>query len=372
MEELDKIFKDLAESGEAATKETPAEEPINKEVQPETPPAKSEPEPPAQEGDEVDEPENEEDEIDWEALMKEAEGDGDGPTVEPAEEPNLKELFEPLKEVVGEEELDVDKLKEFVSNLKKENEELKQKALDNPLDNLPDELKEAIDVARDNPQDYLDFLNIAAIDYSKVDPVALAESEIKQYFTDADGNFDAEGYYEYIDAIPAKELEIRGKQRLAQLQQEQQARKSEFLRRLEAKKANEENAIKDAVRGLDKVAGFKVSDSLKTDLLSSMSGGKYVDALIPKDSNGNIDYGELAKRVFISKHFDKLVKVLTTTASNSTKKHIISAIGNHKVQRPADKSAHKPGDVTDPLDLLIQQSKKVAEENMVIPPQFEK
>lgn len=278
------------------------------------------------------------------------------------------EYFAEIQEVVGREIKSKEELKEFVDGLQSEITTLKEKASDNPLENIPEQLKEAVEYAKDGNGDYLELLNITSVDYTKLDPATLAENDIRQYFYDSEGNFDEDGFISYIDNVPEKELEIRGKQRISQLVAAQDEAKRNFVAKQEQRKEAENMAIEKAVNRLDAVSKFKVKASDKQKLIATLTNGGYKNVLLPRSAEGVVDFERLAQDVFIRQNFDKMVKVLGTRARNEFKKETIKNIGNQTVGASADVSAHTP-DVKggDPLDMMIDAARKNSEANSIYP-----
>lgn len=280
--------------------------------------------------------------------------------------PPTETIFSDLKEVVGDEVSDVTGLKEFISTLKKDNSTLKEKANQNPLENVPNALKEAVELAQDGRADYLELLNITSVDYSQLDPATLAESDIRQYFYSEDGqSFDEDGFISYIDNIPEKELEIRGKQRIGALVQEQNAKKNAYLENVKREKQVSNDAIERAVSKLDKVADFKLSDGHKSNLAKAMRDGGHKSLLEPRNSHGDIDYNELAEIVFIKQNFKKMMSILKTKTQNSLKGEVLADIGNHTVAGLADKAVFSPDTKVDPMDAMITQAQGRSNRNSI-------
>jgi len=297
-------------------------------------------------------PEEDEDEI-------EAETDDDTLFIleddeEEVAEATESQFLEKVKDVVGEDISTTEQLKEYVQNLKEEVSTLKSQVSENPLENIPEQLKEAIKYAKDGKADYLELLDITSIDYTKLDPATLAEQDIRQYFYDSQGNFDEDGFIDYVDNVPEKELEIRGRQRINALVLEQQRQKQEFIARQEARVAQENASIIQAVNNLKSIGDFKVKESDKQKLINKMVNGNY------KNVFGG-DFSNIAKTLFIGENFDRMAAVLKTKTRNAVKADVIANIGNQTIASPVDKNAHNPQGGTDPLDMMIERAKKSSE-----------
>lgn len=293
---------------------------------------------------------------DWE------EEGAEGAPAEPAPEVNL---LEAVKGVVGDNVSDVDGLKEFITKLKQDNSALKEKANENPLENVPESLKEAVELAKEGKGDYLELLKITSVDYTKLDPATLAESDIRQYFYSDDGAFDEDGFMGYIENIPEKELEIKGKQRINELVHNQNIQKTAYLENVKREQQVSNDAIERAVSKLDKVADFKLNDGHRSNLARAMVNGGHKHVLEPKNSNGEINYNELAELVFIKQNFKRMMSVMKTRTQNALKGEVIGAIGNHTVAASADRAVHSPDGKKDPMDALIAQAQGNANRNSI-------
>jgi hypothetical protein len=309
---------------------------------------------PTVDGDEVD---------DDEGVVFEDWDEGDEPEV-PETPLSETPIFEAVKDVVGDDISSVDELKEFIVNLKDENSTLKEQANENPLENIPESLREAVELAKDGRADYLELLKITSVDYTKLDPATLAENDIKQYFYN-DGKFDEDGFIDYIDNVSEKDLEIRGRQRINQLVQEQALKKEAFMQNLAKDRAIKNEAIEKAVNRLDNVAKFKIKDSQRTQLAKQMVNDNYKNILEPRKANGEIDYDEVAKTIFIRQNFDKMINVMKTQTRNALKGEVIKEIGNQTVGSPSDKSVHSPEVATDPLMAMKEEANERSRRNSV-------
>src|SRR6185436_3864896 len=85
-------------------------------------------------------------------------------------------------------------LTSYIGTLEQTVQELKT----NPVfgENIPKQLQEAIEIANKGG-DYLAYLDVASVDYSKVDPIELYEDEVAEFFYNADGSFREEDYLTY-------------------------------------------------------------------------------------------------------------------------------------------------------------------------------
>ena len=294
---------------EEPTVETPEEpsstEPDSTTVDDSTPPA---------------EPEISEPEVGTESLDN---WDDDG---EPETEPADKDVdsIRILKDF-GFEGLTVDQAKEKINKLRETTNV-------DPFADLPDNLKQAIQIAKDNG-DYLEYLGVTSVNYDNVDARILFENNMASYFVDKDGEFDKEGFKDYIDGLDEKEIEIKGKQ----LKQELIARQQEQTRRLEAdagqRRVQAEKDLKIVLDSVDSIRGFKLKPSHKKIIFDNITSGDMINEMF-YDKTGNMDFDKVVKIYFDYKWGDRATKFLQQRMETSAKKELLKELGNVNVTTP--------------------------------------
>jgi hypothetical protein len=235
--------------------------------------------------------------------------------------------------------------------------DLETKVKDSNLDGIPTDLRDAIELAKDGG-DYREFLQVATVDISKVDPTALAEEQIASYFYDSDGAFDQEGYTEQLERLTDRELEFKGKEIQRQMLAEQARAREALNARATQKRQLRELEARRAVDDLKDVGGFQLKPQHKADILSTLSSNAYEDKLF-NGADGKRDYSKVARLLFLDENFDAINQMFKTRIRNGMKREVIDEIGNQTVTKPANREELTPQPV-DPLDLFKKQAEAQA------------
>lgn len=195
---------------------------------------------------------------------------------------------------------------------------------------LPDHLVEAIQIARSNG-DYLAYLGVTSVDYSKMDPEDLFEDQVEDLFYDDKGNFDEDGYYDYIDSLNEKEKKLRGRQIQKELIASQE-RSKEQLKQLAINRRNEElRVIQNELNSIKDLNGFQIKDHIKKEVFEDFATGKYKENLGIVTRTGGQDFKKSIETYMKAKYFDAFKQFLETKIKNSEKRSVHEELSNSSI-----------------------------------------
>lgn len=218
-------------------------------------------------------------------------------------------------------------VKRYIETLRKENDDLKNRVLD---DSIPVQLREAIEVAKQGG-DFYTYLGITQVDYSKIAPEDLFEQEVANLFYDDKGNFDEEGYNEYLDAMPAPEKKLRGLQMQRELIRLQQEAKEAQLKKIADMREKSQKRLEATLQNLQKVGDFDVTPKVKKQLYDNISSGTFLSELgISQD--GNHDWGKLLPAYFKFKYFDAIQNYVAQRARAEKTRKDLEKLTNPNVK----------------------------------------
>jgi hypothetical protein len=208
-------------------------------------------------------------------------------------------------------------------------------------DNLPSELKKAIELASQGA-DYLEYLKVNTVDYGKADPVQLYEDYIIDSMSDKDGNVaDPEKLDEYLDSLSDLDKTIRGNEIKRQLISAQAQRTAQLEQEARMSREKHDTELKAALRSMDEVDQFKITDFHRTELFNWISSGKIMQDLF-YDANGQFDAVKVSKIAFRNKYHDKLDAYQKTKLRNATKREILKDITNQDITSPKQPANPEP------------------------------
>lgn len=228
-----------------------------------------------------------------------------------------------LPEVKGQEDL-----VKYIDGLKKNVEDLKSKTIG---EDVPKALVEAIEIAKQGG-DYLSYLDIADIDYSKDDPVALFEDEVAELFVNPDGSFREEEYHEYIDSLTPTDKLMRGRQLQRELIMMQEQQKSQIKAKAAAAKAENLRKLESAIHGFNKVDNFDVTPKVKKQLFNELATGEFLTQLGISES-GNHNWEKLLNTYFKARYFDAVQQFNTRNSLKDSKRAELNELSNSTVKK---------------------------------------
>lgn len=191
-------------------------------------------------------------------------------------------------------------------------EKYKQKA--EVFDKVPETLSKALEIAKDGG-DYLEYLNVSVVDWSKEDPITLYENYVIDQYTDPQTKtVDVERVDKLLDRIEDDEKELRGKDLQRQYINFQAQRKAGIEFEARQTKQRFEQSLKQAVDGIDNIAGFKLTPAHKTELYNFVLSGQ---DLKPNDLQARVvDAG-------LKKYWSKMDTFRKSQIKNATKRELL-------------------------------------------------
>lgn len=231
------------------------------------------------------------------------------------------------------------------------------------FEGVSDELKNAIELDKAG-LDYRSYLGIWQIDWSSLDPEQVFLSDTQQYFTDADGRFNKEGFEDYVDGLRPGEAAMQGRKIINQRIREQQEQEARFKHQQEAVKKQREEAIKEdrkklmqAVDDLSDIAGFKLDDRHRNAIKRQLSEQDGFKKLFT-DTSGNVDYGKVASIYAKGIYFDKIVEYQRGKYYNNGKRDVLQKATNANIKTTSE----KPNPSQGTKENAVQKNVRILEE----------
>ncbi len=223
------------------------------------------------------------------------------------------------------------------------------KTPEDPYKGLPDNLRKAVDFAKQGG-DFLQLLKVSQVDYSQIDPTVLYEQQI------LNGTQDKVKAKEYLDSLSPLAKEFEGQKLKNQMIQWQESAEKQLLDELNAKTAQElakraenEQRLRETVNKVDSVEGFKVKQGDKDRFIREVLDGSLTKELF-MDNKGQFDYEKMMRVRFLTKNFDAIQKHYGERIKNATKREIVEGLTNADVQTQSVKPEGAPQVYTNPLD----------------------
>jgi hypothetical protein len=247
-----------------------------------------------------------------------------------------------------------DDLVNYLSDLKTQLTEA-TKSKETSFEDVPEHLKAAIELAK-NGGDYLQFLKVKSVDYSKVDPVALYERDVENYFTNpSTGEVDYDKVDSHLDSLPDTEKELRGLKLRNQLVQEQTYLATQLEQKATEQKIRNEQRLKEAIEKTDEVGGIKLKPDFKKKMFDDIQSGKAIKDMF-HDANGTYDYNKVIDVYVKAKSYDKMKQILTQKVKTDTKLEVIKDLTNPEITKSIQQVDAGPK-AKDPMSDWIEQLK---------------
>jgi hypothetical protein len=231
------------------------------------------------------------------------------------------------------------------------------KTPEDPFKGLPDNLRKAVEFAKQGG-DFLQLLKVSQVDYSQIDPVVLYENQIRQQIT------DQAKAQEYLDSLSPLAKEVEGQRLKTQYIQWQESQEKSLLADLQnkatldlARKAENEQRLRETVNKVDSIEGFKVKSGEKEKFIKEVTDGSLTRELF-MDDRGNFDYGKMFRVRFLAKHFDSIQKHYGERIKNATKREVVEGLTNAEVQISSVRPEGEPQKFDSPLDHWISVSRE--------------
>lgn len=237
------------------------------------------------------------------------------PVVAPVPTPAVD--FSDLAKVLGQEVRTKEDLVSVVAAVKAKADE---------LSTLPENLSKAIEIARLGGN-YLEYLGVSAIDWGKEDPVTLYENHVINQFSDRDGKVDYDKVDRILDKIDDDEKELRGRDLQRQYIAIQSQSKHQAEAQARAQRSAFEQSVRRTVDGLSEISGFKLSQSHKEDLYSSIVKG---EDLRPTDVSQRVF------NLFVTKYFGKIDSFRKEQIKNAAKREILEQAQLPELTAPSE------------------------------------
>ncbi len=200
--------------------------------------------------------------------------------------------------------------------------------------NVPDSLVKAIEISKQGG-DYMDYLGVSSVDYSNIDGSQLYETQLAGIFTSEDGTFDREGYDEYLDTLPDKEIEIRGMQLKRGLINEQKVEQARITQEADTRKVEAERELKQAIDGTEKIRDFVLTPTHKRDMYKAIASGDVISELFYNET-GKMDYNKVIKIYFDHKYGAKADEYLKQRITTATKKTFLKDLSNSNIENNSE------------------------------------
>lgn len=264
------------------------------------------------------------------------------------EEEEVVSPFKGFAQKLGVEASQEDELVEYVSNLKKNFEELQNR---NPYPN--EELAKAAEIASKGG-DWKDYLKLVEIDYSTLDDLEVAKYDLKQMGISEDE----------IELMDENQLKVEGrrikqraeadrKNRLKQIEAEADQRKAAEAQKLQEQKAKEQRLHNELYESLQKTAdtgfqGIKMNKPFVDKIHKKLVSGRGVMDMF-LDSSGNLDPNKVIETALKVELFDKVLGHAKTVSKNAGKREVMNSLTNPNL-------SGKPSSVTQEEKSEIGQS----------------
>lgn len=227
--------------------------------------------------------------------------------------------------------------------------EIKAKATTAPQEPtvLPQDLAKAVEIAKQGGN-YLEYLKVAAVDWSKEDPVILFENWVYDRF--AKGGKTSEQIDEYLGKIDEFDKEVRGIELQNQYiaYQNQQRIIIENQARLE--KQERDATARRTLDSMNDIYGFKLSGTNKEELFSDFTtpAGQ---ALLAQ-AGGN--YKKALEGLFTFKYGAKIDQFRKKQLHDLTKRELLNELQNPKITSPSE-IANAAVIEKDPIKLYLSE-----------------
>jgi hypothetical protein len=215
------------------------------------------------------------------------------------------------------------------------------------LEGLPDELKEVIDLAKSGV-DWRSYLGASTVDWKKVDPIDLFESEFEKspHYRNPDGTINQDLLNTDLDSIPDAQKAFEGNRMINQKLNEQQYLKNQQAEQARVRKEQSDRALIEATKSLSEILpesqfGVKFEAKHSDYLFKGISSGELLQKHF-MSPNGGYDMKKVARTIALAEYGDKMIKFQAEKAKVSAKKEILSSTQN--VQLESSKTSVAPDD----------------------------